>query len=262
MEELRNKVENFLNQIFKDEKVYDENGQEHKLNANLSKEEGLEIVKIFNENIDYYRTIEVGCAQGISSLYICKSIFGRDNSKHIIIDPFQSSEWKNIGITNLKSCGLDNFELIQKKSEFALPFLLEENNKFDFALIDGNHTFDHCLVDFFYLEQMIVPGGVIAIDDTSWPSLSKLIKYISQYPNIQIIGNVRLPDINDRSKKREEVLEFSRNLLGRIIPKKYHKEILSSKSSTKVNWDVKYSSMVFLKKTHDLKRHWTWYESF
>ena len=58
MEEIRDKVENFMNQIFKDEKVYDESGKEHKLNANLSIEEGLEIVKIINENpkFSFYET--------------------------------------------------------------------------------------------------------------------------------------------------------------------------------------------------------------
>ena len=35
----------------------------------------------------------------------------------MIIDPFQSTDWHNIGITNLKRAGFDFFELIEKPSE-------------------------------------------------------------------------------------------------------------------------------------------------
>ncbi|MTI29215.1 class I SAM-dependent methyltransferase, partial [Xanthovirga aplysinae] len=114
----------------------------------------------------------------------------KKNVSHTIIDPYQTSDWKNIGITNLRKANIDFFELIEKPSEIALPQLLNEKRKYDFALIDGWHTFDHTLIDFFYLNRLINTGGIIVIDDVGLPSINKLMRYILNYPAYELIGNV------------------------------------------------------------------------
>src|SRR5262249_35359379 len=48
----------------------------------------------------------------------------------------------------------------------------------DFAFIDGWHTFDYASVDFFFVDLLLRPGGVVVIDDTDFPSVWKLAKYI------------------------------------------------------------------------------------
>jgi predicted O-methyltransferase YrrM len=50
-------------------------------------------------------SVEVGCAYGISSLYICEALREVNAAKHIIMDPYQHSSWQDIGIANLKRAG-------------------------------------------------------------------------------------------------------------------------------------------------------------
>jgi Methyltransferase domain len=68
-------------------------------------------------------TLEVGCAYGLSSLFICSALQERHGATHTIIDPYQNGY--GVGIRNLEDAGLRFFNLIENKSEFALPKLLE-----------------------------------------------------------------------------------------------------------------------------------------
>ena len=63
-------------------------------------------------------------------------------------------------------------------SHHVLPKLAAEGRKIDFAFIDGWHTFDHTLIDFFYIDEMLRVGGVIAIDDTDMPGIKKVCRFI------------------------------------------------------------------------------------
>jgi predicted O-methyltransferase YrrM len=128
-------------------------------------------------------SLEVGFAYGISTLYIGDALDRLHQPvRHIAIDPFQSTHWRSIGSRNVASAGFDKFvQLIEEKSEIALPQLLAAETTLDFALIDGWHTFDHALVDFFYINKMLRVGGVVVLDDASYASISKLVDHILTY---------------------------------------------------------------------------------
>src|SRR5215471_15048881 len=49
------------------------------------------------------RTLEIGCANGLSSLFICDALSKKPNPHHVIVDPFQSTHWKGRGVANLAS---------------------------------------------------------------------------------------------------------------------------------------------------------------
>lgn len=86
-----------------------------------------------------------------SALHICNAVDRREGAIHTIIDPFQHTQWRGIGVNNLVKAGFHNWELIEKRSEHALPELDASNTaKYDLILIDGWHTFDHTIVDAFY----------------------------------------------------------------------------------------------------------------
>src|SRR5437868_4910232 len=95
-----------LEDIFVTNKITDDTGNTYPLDSNIDREEGAFLQKIIRENA-VSKTIEVGCAYGISSLFICDAI--SKDSHHTIVDPFQSTEWKNIGVTQLRKANVQNF---------------------------------------------------------------------------------------------------------------------------------------------------------
>ena len=124
-------------------------------------------------------SLEVGLAYGTSALHICDALAEVGAKKHYIVDPNQSAEWKGIGIENLRRAGhADLVELRELPSHVALPQLLEEGVKLDFCFHDGWHVFDQTLSDFVYIDKMLRVGGLLAVDDCTWPSMRKFLRYV------------------------------------------------------------------------------------
>ena len=247
--------------IYQRRSVLDKFGMEVPLNSEIDSREGQSIIEILQSNPNFINTVEVGCGMGLSSLYISSVTSTRANSKHTIIDPFQTSHWRSLGLLNLERAGISDFELIEEKSEIALPGLLSEGRKYDFALIDGWHTFDHTLLDFFYLEKMIRPGGIIAIDDVMMPGINKAVRYILNYPNIELVSIVPFLQKN-RMMKRDKYLKMMIKPFQFFLPKKYHTRIFSNKILSLDEELNLFASLVFLRKKYEDNRPWNWYENF
>jgi predicted O-methyltransferase YrrM len=114
------------------------------------------------------RTIEIGLGYGVSALYICEGLLttGAPDARHVVIDPHQESRFRNCGVQVLEQAGVAELvELHQQEAEIVLPRLLDEDRRFDFAMVDGNHRFDTVFVDLFYLSRLLRPGGVVFVDD-------------------------------------------------------------------------------------------------
>jgi len=184
------------------------------------------------------------------------------NPFHTIIDPFQQEQWNNIGITNLKRCNLTFYRLIETVSEIALPELLKNNEEFDFAFIDGWHTFDHTLLDFFYVNRMLRIGGTVIFDDVDMPSINRVVRYVMNYPNYVFMGNI-WKDITIK-RKVLNIIKAPLALLSKVIPEYKHlkHEIFSHAiidSDKKLNLQ---SSMIAFKKIAKDERAWDWYKPF
>ena len=200
------------------------------------------------------------CLWYIFLVHLC--CFGEKNSLHTIIDPFQQEQWKNIGITNLKRCNLTFYRFIKELSEIALPELLKNNEEFDFAFIDGWHTFDQALLDFFYINRMLKIGGTVVFDDTDLPSINRVVRYVTNYPNYVFIGNIG----RNITIKRKifNIVKTPLTLISKAIPE--HKNLKHEIfSHTIIDSDRKLklqSSMIAFKKIAEDKRAWDWYEPF
>ena len=183
---------NVLNEIVKKGYAVAEDGRRVVIAPeSISEKEGLYIQNIISE-LNPTVTLEIGMAYGVSSLYICDSLKRKSNTKHIIIDP-QSSKmpWFGIGIHNLHKAGYGEIiEHHDMKSYEALPQLLSRGQKIDFALIDGWHTFDYALVDFFYIDKMLSVGGVVVFDDADWKSIRKLCRYVTKNNSYSIVPSM------------------------------------------------------------------------
>src|SRR4051812_21698523 len=71
--------------------------------------------------------VEVGLAYASSALAIGEALITVDppRPRHVIIDPFQESDWSNVGWDLLCSAGLDSIaSLMPTPSSIALPQLL------------------------------------------------------------------------------------------------------------------------------------------
>jgi predicted O-methyltransferase YrrM len=180
------------------------------LDYNISPEEGAAIQRLIRE-IKPRVTLEVGCAYGVSTLFICEALAEVGGERHIIIDPFQERGWNGLGLYTAKRAGFG--ELIEfhgEPSHSALPSLVKMQRQVDFALIDGWHTFDYVMVDFFYVDLLLRTGGIAVLDDTgAYPAIRKVARYIATHRRYAPIDN----GLEPRSSTKRRVL----NAVGAVL---------------------------------------------
>ena len=240
-----------LEDILRTGEVTSDEGERFSLGTGgpISREEGellQRVIGVLKPKI----SLEIGLAYGISTLFICEALKKVGANKHIVIDQDQSTLFKGIGLKNLGQAGYGELiEFIEEPSEIALPELLTRKTRVDFAFIDGWHTFDHTLLDFFYVNMMLNVGGIVAFDDTTLSSISELCRFISRYPCYRIFSylpsdQIRKPVVFARILRRSIVYPNSI---------KYIKEDLRIASAGRC--------IAFMKVSED-KRDWTWHEQF
>lgn len=135
--------------------------------------------------------LEVGAWMGMSTAHMASLI--RDSGKKIkfyTIDTWEGSfneqchidvVMKNGGsIFNLFYKNLQELKLLEyvtpiiSSSTKALDYI--ENNKFDFVMIDGNHTSEFVKKDVEYYWPLIKDGGFLTGDDVGWINLLKTVE--------------------------------------------------------------------------------------
>ena len=158
--------------------------------SHLREDEGALLQRIVDE-IRPTTTLEVGMAYGVSTLYICDALKRSvgEHATHYALDPFQSTLWRGIGRRHVEEAGYNTMvRIVEERSEFALPELVRKGVKIDFALIDGWHTFDQVMVEFYYINRLLNPGGVVAFDDAARRSINRAIRYAINYDAYRVYG--------------------------------------------------------------------------
>ena len=163
--------------IFKRVKVGDNDIK--RISSNVNSTEG-NYLSALVEAKGLKKVLEVGFAFGISTMYLCRAVLKTGGSV-TSIDPFQSSQWHNYGLKLITYNKLSNVHtLIEEKSYVALPRLITREPEYDMIFIDGWHTFDYTLVDFFFADKLIKIGGYIVIDDIRHHSVKQVVNYLVQ----------------------------------------------------------------------------------
>jgi predicted O-methyltransferase YrrM len=133
-------------------------------------------------------SLEIGMAYGVSTLYLCEALSRMPHPvRHIVMDPFQTPQWRGIGLRNVRAAGYDHMvEFHENRSEFVLPRLLADGTEVDFAFVDGWHTFDQVMVEFYYLNRMLRVGGVMAFDDAERRGINRVIRHALSYQAYEV----------------------------------------------------------------------------
>jgi len=123
--------------------------------------------------------IEIGLAYGGSALAIAEALVanGSSQGRHVIIDAYQD-RFYGCGWRAIAEAGIAGFcSLFEERSQIVLPRLLSEGFLADTAFVDGSHIFHNVFVDLFYLRELVRPGGLVILDDCSYPSVSAAVRY-------------------------------------------------------------------------------------
>lgn len=174
-----------LNNIFTTRKYTKLNGKIIDIHSETGCDQYIFLQSII-KNESYTKSIDIGLAYGISALAITEAI-SENGGNHFVLDKFQHSEWDGVGLDLLEKAGLsERLRFYEEYSYKTLPKLLEEGNTFDFAYIDSTKQFDWLMVDFFFLDKLIKPGGVIVFDDVVFPGIRKPLRYLTQFPDYEV----------------------------------------------------------------------------
>lgn len=155
--------------------------------------------------------VEIGMAFGASSLAILSALEQNGGAGRLIsIDPNQTAQWKRAGVTAVGRAGYaDRHALLELPDYVALPRLLADGQRVDFAFIDGWHTFDYTLLDFWYIDRMVPVGGIVAFDDCWFPAVHKAIDFV--------LSHRRYEEIDAGLPRATENLSGASGLVKRII---------------------------------------------
>jgi predicted O-methyltransferase YrrM len=171
-----------LQRIYDTRIVHGADGCEHGLAAEIPYEYAEALYRLVLRQRPQV-VVEVGMAFGLSTLAILTALDEVGGPGRLLsIDPGQSMNFHGVGVANVERSGLAaRHELVEQPDFVALPALLSRGTSIDLAYVDGWHTFDHVLLDFFYLDKMLGPGGLIGFNDCNWPAVEKALGFVTTH---------------------------------------------------------------------------------
>lgn len=240
-----------LENIFETKKFINSKNEIIDIHSETRKDQCEYLQNIIRDN-NFKKSLEIGFAFGISTLAITEAIVNNGGS-HLVIDKFQNSDWNGDGIDLINQAGYtEKIEFYEEFCYIILPSLLEKERKFDFAYIDSTKQFDWILVNFFYIDKLLEINGIIVFDDVSFPSIRKLLRYISQFPNYKV--HSQNPK-NNRISKSRKLARFLK-----VLPQ--HDKLLSAEI-LKPDFDLSINShCVAIEKISNDAREWDWHVTF
>jgi predicted O-methyltransferase YrrM len=220
----------------------------------IDRAEGAFLADIIRD-VDPAVSLEIGMAYGVSTLYISEALASLGHPvRHIAMDPFQSTQWRGIGLRNIRQAGYESIvEFHEARSEFLLPTLVEQGTMLEFALIDGWHTFDQVMVEFYFINRMLRPGGVVVFDDADRASVNRAIRYALNYPGYEAYSK------RSSGPAHVSLAGRARRALARVpgADKFIRRDVLYR------DWDLGvFGSCVALRKTREDQRSSGWYRDF
>ncbi|MGH3466835.1 MAG: class I SAM-dependent methyltransferase [Thermocrispum sp.] len=150
----------------------------------MTSDQGRTVYEFIVEN-KLGRVLELGFAYGKSSCYFAAAAEEVGGDSHVVTMDLENAKDRKPNIHQLlEKCGLT--ELVTpvfagSSYTWELMKLLEKDPqpRFDFAYIDGGHTWDVSGFGFMLVDRLLAPGGWVLFDDLDWtldgsPTMRKL----------------------------------------------------------------------------------------
>lgn len=224
-----------------------------KFDDSISRDEALAIGRIL-EDIKAVNTLETGVASGASTLVICHyhKLSGHAGSRHYGVDPNQMSQYGGAALENLKRENSDQyFQLLEGPSHLKIPELIQDKISIDFALIDGWHTFDYTLVDFFLVDKILRKGGIVAFHDMYGSAKQKVLGFIKTHRKYELADEYLVKG-NESFKKTLKFFIWRIYKNPKLLFSSYHWRYQLKNSS----------GLLFLKKLENFEPPYNFYHSF
>lgn len=204
--------------------------------------------------------VEIGMAFGVSTVCLADALRGvaGGDARLISFDPTQrhTDSWNGAGLWQVERAGLSGVvELRDETSQRGLPKLVDSGYRCQIGFIDGWHTFDHTLIDFFYVDQMLDVGGHIVFDDTLYPAIQRVVQFVLANRNYELAGVEQVSyDIPVLLRARRS----AKRMLRRVVrtdrdPRPHHASLFRA---------IESAQMVGLRKIRDDDRRFDHYAPF
>jgi predicted O-methyltransferase YrrM len=117
--------------------------------------------------VDNLRILEIGSAEGQSTVWFLDHLLTHAGATITCIDPFYPVGSEPRFDHNIRISGQGGkVRKIKGRSEMVLPTL--DGEQFDIIYIDGNHRAGHVLLDAMFCWRMLKPAGILMFDDYEW----------------------------------------------------------------------------------------------
>jgi predicted O-methyltransferase YrrM len=224
------------------------------LHSQISPGEGRFIGEVI-ATVQPSRSLEIGMAYGVSTLFICDALATLNKpTLHIVIDPFQTVQWHGIGLRNVSEAGYEKLvQFHEERAEFVLPRLAAEGTQVELAFVDGWHTFDQVVTEFYFINRMLAIGGVVIFDDADLPGVNRVLRHILTY------AAYRRFTLREELDHKQSYLGMIRCGLAKVpgVAKLIRADVLHP------SWELGLMGRyVALQKVGPDQRSWDWYEDF
>ncbi len=164
------------------------------VHSGISIKEGMMIYKLIKQNKPK-KIIEIGLACGISACYMLCAITPGD--KVYSVDPFQKIQWDRFGLINANNI-VHELNLPSNTHhwipKYSYDYFNFTNDKYDFMLIDGDHSYEGTMIDLNGSLKILNKKGILAVDDILHDDVGKAVNdFIKKYNNkfVKINTNVK-----------------------------------------------------------------------
>jgi predicted O-methyltransferase YrrM len=167
-----------LSEIFRTHTAPDLTGRTREVFSGINEESATALYRVVRQKKPKV-CVEIGFANGVSTLAVLAALEENGRGRLISVDPNQRDEWHSVGLSVVRKSGMEGrHELVELPSHLALPRMLEQGLRIDLAYVDGWHTFDAVLLDFFYLDKLLKVEGVIGFDNCNFRSVNKVMRFL------------------------------------------------------------------------------------